>query len=132
LITKLNSIPTSRDRFDRKAVRIALKWLEGGGSLLMFPEGQRAKTLDLGEAKAGVGYLAIRSGRAVTPVFLAGNQDLWGAFLRRTPLVIAFGRPIRLTDPENTSTSSESCHEYGKMVMCAIGALQDEIEAGGS
>jgi 1-acyl-sn-glycerol-3-phosphate acyltransferase len=128
LITKLNSIPTARDRFDRKAVRVAFKWLEGGGSLLMFPEGQRSQTLDLGEAKAGVGYLALRSGLSVMPVFLSGSQDLWGAFLRRTPLTIAFGRPIRLTDPEHTSTSSESCHEYGKMVMCAIGALQEDIE----
>ena len=132
LVTKLNAIPTSRDRFDRKAVRVSLRWLEGGGSLLMFPEGQRSKTLELGDAKAGVGYLALRSGRPVTPVFLSGTQDMWGAFLRRTPLTIAFGRPIRLTDPENTSTSSESCHQYGKMVMCAIGALQDEIETPGS
>ncbi|UCH82869.1 MAG: (d)CMP kinase [Candidatus Latescibacterota bacterium] len=130
LIRKLNSIPTARERFDRKAVRVALKWLQEGGSLLMFPEGQRSRSLELGEAKAGVGYLALRSGRPVVPVFISGTEDLWGALFRQKKLTVAFGRPMRLTDPENTGTSSESCHEFGKMVMAALAALQDEIEPG--
>jgi cytidylate kinase len=128
LITKLNSIPTARDHFDRRAVRTALKWLGSERSLLMFPEGQRSKTLELGTAKAGVGYLALRSGKPVMPVFLSGIEDLGAALLRKKRLTIVFGRPIRLTDAATAGATSENCNDYGQMVMSAVGALQEEIE----
>ncbi len=128
LITRLNAIPTARDRFDRKAVRTALAWLEDGRSLLMFPEGQRSRTRELGPPKPGIGYLALRSRKPVVPVFISGTDDLWGAFLRRKRLTVAFGRPIRLTDPGTAGATSENCRDFGETVMCALRALQEEIE----
>ncbi|MEJ2720224.1 MAG: 1-acyl-sn-glycerol-3-phosphate acyltransferase, partial [bacterium] len=131
LIGKLNAIPTARERFDRKAVRTALDWLADGRSLLMFPEGSRSRTGELGPAKAGIGYLALRSQRPVVPVFISGSEDLGGALLRRKRLTLCLGRPVRLTDPAGTNVTSEGCDAFGRMVMCALRSLQDEIEPAG-
>ncbi len=67
--------------FDRhgpplRSVRTSTQLIKNGWNLLLFPEGTRSRTGELGEFKAGVGVLARFTGRPVIPVFVEGGQHV--------------------------------------------------------
>jgi 1-acyl-sn-glycerol-3-phosphate acyltransferase len=66
-----------RGAADVEGFRTAMKVLEAGGVLLVFPEGTRSPTGALQEAKDGVATLAIRSGAAILPIGIAGSHRVW-------------------------------------------------------
>lgn len=127
VIRRYNAIPLRRGVFDRDAMDRALELLAGGESLLIFPEGGRVSGDDLGESRAGVGFLALKSGKPVVPIYIHGNGSLRNALRRDPAVAVIIGRPIRLTDPSNYGTTDD-IREFGRMVMAAIGALKDEYE----
>lgn len=128
LIRYYNAIPTRRGSFDRAAFARAVEILLGGGSLLIFPEGTRSRREAFGEVKPGVGYLALETGTAVVPVYVGGSGTLGGALLRRRPLVVSFGEPIRAPNGDTSRPTPDNCREYAHMVMAAIAALRDDLE----
>jgi cytidylate kinase len=131
LIRAYNAIPIRRGVFDRDAMGRALDLLRSGGSLLIFPEGSRARGGRNARPKSGVGYLAVNSGVAVVPVFVSGTDRLLRCFLRRERLYVAHGRPIRLGDePAGEAGDKDRYREYAAMVMEAIRALEDEFVHG--
>src|SRR3989454_6758512 len=75
---------------DRAAITTTLAALEGGAIVVVFAEGRvsRAES-SLGPFARGVGYLALRSGAPVLPVWLSGTAEL---YLGRELALIA-GRP---------------------------------------
>jgi 1-acyl-sn-glycerol-3-phosphate acyltransferase len=94
LITAYNALPVRRGQADHRALRLASGVLKRGGALLMFPEGTRSTTGEIGSAKAGVGFLACATGAPVVPACITGSSSLKSALLRRTPLRVAFGTPV--------------------------------------
>src|SRR5439155_125839 len=73
LIRALNARPVRREGADAGALRAALRVLEGGGAVLVFPEGTRGDEGVLREAKPGAALLAVLSGASVVPVFVRGR-----------------------------------------------------------
>ena len=130
LISSLGAIPIRRGMFDRVAMDRFIELLENGKSVLIFPEGGRMPGETLGEGKGGVGYLALKSGRAVIPAYLEGTERLRSSLLRKPRLTLVLGRPIRLTDDDLSRYQATDYREYSKMVMYAIEALRDEFHAG--
>lgn len=88
-----------RGRPDREAYRAARQVLESGDWLGLAPEGTRSRTGHLGEAKAGVALLALRTGAPILPVGIAGSEQLWpvGARLPRpgSSVTLRFGPLLR-------------------------------------
>ncbi|MFI5262127.1 MAG: lysophospholipid acyltransferase family protein [Candidatus Limnocylindrales bacterium] len=84
-----------RGSADREAYRMARAVLDAGDWLGLAPEGTRSRTGALGDPKAGVALLALRSGAPILPVGLAGTERLWpvGARLPRfgTDVTVRFG-----------------------------------------
>jgi len=100
LIRSFNAVPIKRDSFDRGAMKSVLSLLTRGDSLMLFPEGTRSMGNDLGKPKNGVGYLALNSSISVVPVYVQGSKvNLVAALFRKPRLVVAVGKPIRLSDP---------------------------------
>lgn len=69
-------------RFNVRAAREALSWLEAGGVLMLFPGGE-VSSLDLRSRRivdpdwdAGVGWLVEKSGAPVVPTFISGGNSL--------------------------------------------------------
>ena len=97
LIRALNARPVRREGSDARALRDALRILTEGEALLVFPEGTRGPEGVIREAKAGVGMLAVMSGAAVVPVYIAGTG---GALPRGTvwprpaKVRVRFGPPL--------------------------------------
>lgn len=105
-------IYVDRGHSDVKAIKAAMKWLKGGGKLLIFPEGTRVHEADGGEAKGGAALLATRTGTPIVPVYVS-RKKYW---FRRSPVVI--GAPIypefqgrRATSEELDQISSDVLHQ---------------------
>ncbi|HYN69751.1 MAG TPA: lysophospholipid acyltransferase family protein [Candidatus Eisenbacteria bacterium] len=87
---------------DSMAAAIAL--LSRGWNILLFPEGTRSRTGDLGQLRPGVGLIAKRSGRPVLPVLITGTHRILppGARLpRRGSVVVRFGAPLSVAADED-------------------------------
>jgi 1-acyl-sn-glycerol-3-phosphate acyltransferase len=81
-----------------RALKTALKVLEEGRALLVFPEGTRGPEGALREAKPGAGMLAVLSGAVVVPVLITGSGRALpkgAAFPRPAKAVVRFGPPMR-------------------------------------
>jgi 1-acyl-sn-glycerol-3-phosphate acyltransferase len=129
LIRTFNAIPLKRMAFDRSTLRKSMELLETGRSILLFPEGQRIFADELGKPMSGVGYLAVKSGIPVFPLYVAGSNNLRDCWLGKRRLVVKHGRPLRLTDPSVSDTaSSDDFGHYSQTVMAAIQSLKDELE----
>lgn len=122
LIGAYNALPVRRGTADHRALRRASRVLKHGGALLMFPEGTRSTSGQLGRAKAGVGFLACSIGAPVVPAHITGSQSLRRAAARTTALRVTFGAPLA---PGTTSTK-EGYAAVTDRVMSAIRRLREE------
>ena len=125
-----NAIPLKRGVFDREAMNQVLELLRENRSLMIFPEGGRVFTDDLGRARSGVGYLAVNSETAVIPMFVSGTNRLWRCLFRRERLHVSIGRPIRLAPgTAGEFADGDGYRAFAEMVLEAIRALKDEYES---
>ena len=93
---------------DRRSVRSGVasikqveKVLHGGVSTVIFPEGTRTQTGEVGTFKRGAFQVAMDLNLPVVPVALSGLYELMPKgkfFLTWTPLSMRIGTPIHLTD----------------------------------
>jgi 1-acyl-sn-glycerol-3-phosphate acyltransferase len=94
--------PVDRGAADIEAFKSAMRILEAGHVLAVFPEGTRSPDGQLQAAKDGVTVLASRSGATVVPIGVADSDRLW-AKGRRLPsftpsVTITIGEPFRLDE----------------------------------
>ncbi|CAN5396139.1 lysophospholipid acyltransferase family protein [soil metagenome] len=76
LIGEIGAYPVQRDN-ETEAVRWAVSVLEGGHTLLVFPEGTRGNGQTLGAIERGTAMLARHTGAQVVPVGIVGTQRIW-------------------------------------------------------
>jgi 1-acyl-sn-glycerol-3-phosphate acyltransferase len=127
LIRRLNAHPVDRSGTDSAALRLALRLLEAGRAVLVFPEGTRGTEGRLGAARAGAGMLAALSGAPVVPVYVQGSGRAFpkgAAVPRPSPIRVTFGAPIRFARERGKARYQEISDE----IMAAIGRLKTEAE----
>jgi 1-acyl-sn-glycerol-3-phosphate acyltransferase len=134
LIRRLNARPVRREGADAGALRTALRILQEGGVLLMFPEGTRGPEGTLREPKPGAAMLAVMSGARVVPVFIRGSGRAWPRG-RRLPrpakIVVTFGAP-RVFARRGANGAKTDYDAVSRDMMTAIGHLRDGTAAGRS
>ncbi len=84
-----------RNQVDRDALRKSLAVLDAGEVLLVAPEGTRHPSLQ--RAKAGLAYLALKSGAPIVPVAIEGTKGYPKLIVGRndlTPVTVRLGRPF--------------------------------------
>lgn len=101
---------------DIGAMRWAVELLKSGGCMQIFPEGTRSKDGRPGPPKAGLGFLAGRTGASVVPTHVV-NTD---RFLRLARLEVRFGPAMRF---EGDPADRAACLDFGRRVMERIFAL---------
>jgi len=88
--------PIRRGHRDDEAFITADSILDRGGCLLIYAEGGRSRTGGLGEAKPGVGRIALESGVPVVPVAIHGSSGVRGWKRLSFPKVtVQYGEPVR-------------------------------------
>ena len=98
VLTVFHSIPVSRsDRRALGALRAALRHLESGRPIVVFPEGRRVAAWGEVPLKTGAAWLAVRASVPVVPVAIWGSQHAMpmdGMRIRRAPIRVVVGAPI--------------------------------------
>jgi 1-acyl-sn-glycerol-3-phosphate acyltransferase len=87
--------PVRRGHHDEEAFRTAFSLLDQEEMLLVYAEGGRSRSGELGKPKAGIGRLALESGAPVVPVAIHGSASVrrWKRFT--FPKVrVQFGEPL--------------------------------------
>ena len=91
LFTWLGAFPVDRSKADVNAIKTALRAVQSGNHLLIFPQGTRGD--EDTAAKSGAAMLAVRTRAKVLPVYLPEKKTFWS----RPTIVI--GEPYQ---PEQT------------------------------
>lgn len=127
----IGAIPVRRDGRDAVAVRSALRALEEGRVVPIFPEGRINP--DSGrsflEPKPGAAFIALHSGAPVVPAYICGTpstNNIWRALFTPSEARVVFGPPIDLTPYRaGKPVDRETVAEVTKVLMGAIRALRD-------
>ena len=108
----------------------ALKFLEDGELLNIFPEGTRSIDGEtLGQALAGVGFIAYKTEAPVLPVFLSGTQHVLprkAKMPKLAKITVSFGKPLDMEKYRNDKASRETYERIGEEIMDRIAELQRE------
>ena len=77
-MSAMGYVPLERGKHGsiRDSYHQALDWLRQNISILIFPEGTRSPSGQIGHFKSGAFRLAIESGRPLLPIVLAGTQQV--------------------------------------------------------
>jgi 1-acyl-sn-glycerol-3-phosphate acyltransferase len=94
--------PVRRGQRDEEMFKTAYSILGRGRAIVMYAEGGRSRSGELGEAKPGIGRLALETGAAIVPTAIAGSAGVrnWKR-LRFPKVTVQYGDPIRFEKIEN-------------------------------
>jgi long-chain acyl-CoA synthetase len=126
-----NLRPLDRTASLRQALRQAGDVIERGKTVLVFPEGTRSETGEIGEFKALVGHLALAHGVDVLPVFVGGTHAAMpkGAKLPvRRDVVARIGPPLAAADLARLTVGmspAEAAREVARIARVAVLALAE-------
>ena len=100
----LEIIPVDRSSRDSGSMRLALRALQEGRLLGIFPEGRIETKRELLPFQHGVAQMAIKAGVPVYPTFLDGTQhglgDMVPAFAHRQVATVRYGPPLTLSQAD--------------------------------
>ncbi len=126
-ISRLGAFPVKRGKNDVDSIKTALKLLEDGHIVGVFPEGTRMKNRRISrdmKVHRGAVMLALKAKVPVIPVAVRGN---YAPFTRIT---VIFGKPFTLSsenDPDRKYTNDEM-RIIGRQIMDRIYAMVDGRE----
>ena len=97
VITLLDAVPIDRESSSLGAMKAIIARLKAGKGVVIFPEGTRTATGELGDVKGGFAVIARRAGVPIMPVAIVGAYECWprSRLLPRTGRIrLEFGRLI--------------------------------------
>jgi 1-acyl-sn-glycerol-3-phosphate acyltransferase len=124
LLRGVDSFPIKRGEADRAAFKNTLAMIGEDRAVCIFPEGTRSKSGEIGEAEAGAGVFATRTGCPVVPVYVHNSNqmlDYKGKLHRGFPITVTFGSPFVL--PKTMEKE-----EAGRELMAAIARTKEAFE----
>lgn len=77
MIRRLRAFPVEIESRDPRAAREAVRLLQAGEAVMIFPEGRRSLDGHIGHFKPGAFRLAVSVGAPVLPVTIAGGHASW-------------------------------------------------------
>jgi len=129
----LNAIFIDRFNPDLRAMREMMKRMEEGQTLVIAPEGTRARDEKMAQGKPGVAYLASKMGWTIVPVAIVGTEDRIVIQnlkrLKRSDIQLIAGKSFVLP-PFPKHDREEKLQEYTDEIMCRIAVLLPERNRG--
>ena len=119
-LRRVRAFPVQLESADSKATREAVRALQAGEAVLIFPEGGRAYDGRLQPFKPGAFRLACSLGVPVLPVTIVGAYEAWPAhrtFPRPSRIAITYHPPIQR---EPGTDLREAARELAERVRATI------------
>jgi 1-acyl-sn-glycerol-3-phosphate acyltransferase len=101
IIRQLRAFPVDIDSTDPRATREAVRLLQAGAAVMIFPEASRSLDGRIGRFRAGAFRLAVSVGAPILPVTIVGGHEAWPPqrlFPRRGCIAITY-HPLQWSDP---------------------------------
>jgi 1-acyl-sn-glycerol-3-phosphate acyltransferase len=127
LIRTMRAFPVDIDATDLRATRRAMRLLQAGAAVMIFPEGSRSLDGAVGHFKPGAFRLAVARSVPVLPVTITGGYELWppSRTLPRPGRITVIYHPLQRADP--TLPPRVAAQELADRVRAVIaGALGAE------
>lgn len=118
VLRALGCFPVDRGHSDLNAVRTAMKVLNDGHGLGIFPQGARSRDNSPTPMLNGVSMIALRAGKPVIPAYIGGP---YRPFRR---MQLRFGPPIPLSDL-GRRVDSETLTQATRRIEEAVWSLRD-------
>ncbi|MBR5438339.1 MAG: 1-acyl-sn-glycerol-3-phosphate acyltransferase [Clostridia bacterium] len=125
----MNAFPVKRNHFDRAALKYAVRVIDGGLVLGVFPEGRRVRNSPPTESKNGVAYLARLTEADVLPVCIYRHPDDTSLWHR---LTLSFGKIIRNDELKSEGSRTETLDYASEIIMKKIKELWENEHEGNS
>ncbi|HWE03234.1 MAG TPA: lysophospholipid acyltransferase family protein [Tepidisphaeraceae bacterium] len=116
----VQAIPVERNGRDMGATRAALRALEKGRILGIFPEGKIETTRDLLPFQTGVALLAMKANVPVFPAYIDGThrgKEMVEAFSKPNRVVITFGPEVEF---DRSATNRQSLDQATEKIQRAV------------
>jgi 1-acyl-sn-glycerol-3-phosphate acyltransferase len=122
--------PVLRGRRDEEAFKTAHTVLGRGGLVVMYAEGGRSRSGELGQAKPGIGRIALESGVPIVPTAISGSAQVrnWRR-LRFPKVTVQYGDPIRFEQVE--SPTREQAQAAADVIFESVKELYYGLQHGG-
>jgi 1-acyl-sn-glycerol-3-phosphate acyltransferase len=122
--------PVRRGHHDEEAIETARILLEQGEMLLVYAEGGRSRSGELGKPKPGIGRIALETGAPIVPVCIQGSERVrsWKRF-RFPKVTVQFGEPI--TFPVEEAPSRERQLEIAAEVFGRVREMHEALSKAG-
>jgi 1-acyl-sn-glycerol-3-phosphate acyltransferase len=118
--------PIRRGHHDEVAMETARILVEQGEMLLVYAEGGRSRSGELGEPKPGIGRIALETGAPIVPVCIHGSERArqWTR-LRFPKVAVQFGEP--LTFPVEEAPHRERQLEVATAVFGRVREMHEAL-----
>jgi 1-acyl-sn-glycerol-3-phosphate acyltransferase len=133
IINHGGTFPVRRGHRDEEAFITAHSIFDRGGTVLMYAEGGRQRTKEMGRPKPGLGRLALESGVPVVPIAIHGSQHAREVRRGALPKVtVQFGSPVTFDRVEHPSRerSQDVAEQVFDRVRTMYQALTQEGRSG--
>jgi 1-acyl-sn-glycerol-3-phosphate acyltransferase len=118
--------PVRRGHRDEKAFETAYELIDQGELLLVYAEGGRSRSRELGTAKPGIGRIALESGVPIIPTAIYGSAGVRGWKRLKFPRVtVEYGEP--LTFPVEAEPSRERQQEAADEIFARVRELYEGL-----
>jgi|TARA_Y100000588_G_scaffold326240_1_gene360542 1-acyl-sn-glycerol-3-phosphate acyltransferase len=124
LLKSYGAHPIKRNRLDLNFFRWAIKILNNGEALCLFPEGTRSNGI-LKKGLPGIVHLAVRSGVNIIPVGIEGtnkNQGISGVLFPRGKIIVKVGKAFKF-EKSNKSLPRDTIDDILDKIMNNIAEL---------
>jgi 1-acyl-sn-glycerol-3-phosphate acyltransferase len=136
LFRAAGQIPVYRGtRQAAQALRDAIKAVERGETIVVYPEGTMTKDPDLWPmvGKSGAARIALRTGAPILPIAQWGAQEVFASYSKkpqifpRKTLRVTAGKPFILSDVVGAETTNESLEQGTEYMMSVVTGMLAEI-----
>jgi 1-acyl-sn-glycerol-3-phosphate acyltransferase len=119
--------PVRRGHADEEAFITSFKVLERGGAVVMYCVGGRSRNGEIGEARPGIGRLALESSAPVVPVAILGSYLGRNCKRLQFPRVtVWYGRPFRFEVIEQPTREQQQ--QAAEEILGRIRAMHAELQ----